>query len=206
VPVAVGGLKNGGPMLRRKLNRFRTARNAALLVMAMFALLTVAPPLHTADADDSDVFKVRIKGFWFYSSPSGDIPGATETSRTNLQKNLGFINYSTFTGKLDWKSTHNNHLYVKVSPFNQTRRNVLPRTIVFQGQTFSLELVTESQLKSSLYASDYQYDIVRRKRGHLGLAAQIDLFDLPASLNVAAQVTSDGLQHAAVSAKLSVVG
>ena len=57
-------------MLRRRLNKFRTARNGALLVMiALFLLFVVAPPLHAADPDDFDSYKVRISGFWFYSSP-----------------------------------------------------------------------------------------------------------------------------------------
>jgi hypothetical protein len=58
-------------------------------------------------------------------------------------------------------------------------------------------------LKANLYAPGYQYDILRRRRGHLGIAIQIDAFDSRASFNAAAQVTSDGVRHSAVSASAS---
>lgn len=51
----------------------------------------------------------------------------------------------------------------------------------------------------------YQYDIIRRKRGHLGIGVQVNLFNANASLSAAAQVTSDGVQHAAMSASGSLL-
>jgi hypothetical protein len=192
-------------MASRKLNRWRPLRNIAFLGMALVTVLATTPYLHAADPNDFDPYKVRISGFWFYSSPSGDLQGSTESGVIDLQKDLGFANYSTFSGKLDWKVTHKNHFYLAASPFSQSRQTVLARTIVFQGQTFSVGLGSKAQLKANLYAPGYQYDIIRRKRGNLGLAAQIDLFDSSASINAAAQVTNDGAQHGAVSAKGSLL-
>jgi hypothetical protein len=189
-------------MASRKLN---VCRHLAFLGVALLTVLTLSPYLHAADPNDFDVYKVRVSGFWFYSSPSGDLQGSTESGVIDLQKDLGFANYSTFSGKLDWKFTHKNHFYLAASPFTQSRQTVLARTIVFQGQTFSVGLVSHAQLKANLYAPGYQYDIIRRNRGNLGLAAQIDLFDSSASINAAAQVTSDGVQHGAVSAKGSLL-
>jgi hypothetical protein len=54
-------------------------------------------------------------------------------------------------------------------------------------------------------APGYQYDIIRRKRGHLGLAVQIDLFNSTAKISAAAQVTGDGTHQAAVSASKSLL-
>jgi hypothetical protein len=190
-------------MASRKLNVCR--RHLAFLVVALLTVLTLTPYLHAADSNDFDAYKVRISGFWFYSSPSGDLQGSTESGVIDLQKDLGFANYSTFSGKLDWKFTHKNHFYLAASPFSQSRQTVLARTIVFQGQTFSVGLVSHAQLKANLYAPGYQYDIIRRKRGNLGLAAQIDLFDSSASINAAAQITGDGVQRGAVSAKGSLL-
>jgi hypothetical protein len=58
-------------------------------------------------------------------------------------------------------------------------------------------------LTANLYALGYQYDILRRRRGHLGIAVQIDGFDSRASFNAAAQVTGNGVQHMAVSSSAS---
>lgn len=89
--------------------------------------------------------------------------------------------------------------------FNSSRETVLTRTIVFQGQTFEAGLTTQSSLSSPMYGFGYQYDIIRRRRGHLGLGAQINLFDSHASIKAAAQVTGDGVHHDAVSASASLL-
>jgi hypothetical protein len=169
-------------------------------------LLTVVgvSSLHAQD-NDFDSYKVRISGFWFYSVPSGDIQGSNETGTISLQRDLGFNNYSTFSGKVDWKFTRKNHLYVAGSSYDQTRQVVLKRTIVFQGQTFDVGLTTQAHLSAPMIAPGYQYDIIRRKRGHLGLGLQFDLFKTSASISAAAQVTGDGTQHAARSASSSLL-
>jgi hypothetical protein len=180
---------------------FRT-RTAVLIPIL---LLTCALGLRAQDNEEFDSYKVRIEGFWFYSNPTGDIQGSRENGTIDLSKDLGFNSYSTFSGKLDWKFTHKNHLYLVGSSFDQTRQHVLSRTITFQGQTFDVGLSTRAHLNAPLIAPGYQYDIIRRKRGHLGIGVQIDLFDASASLSAAAQVTGDGVHHAAVSASSSLL-
>ena len=56
-----------------------------------------------------------------------------------------------------------------------------------------------------MYGFGYQYDIIRRKRGHLGLGLRVNVFDTTASINAAAQVTGDGVHHAAMHASDSLV-
>jgi hypothetical protein len=66
-------------------------------------------------------------------------------------------------------------------------------------------LSTRAHISAPLIAPGYQYDIIRRKRGHLGVGVQIDLFPASPSLSAAAQVTSDGVHHDAVSASSSLL-
>jgi len=66
-------------------------------------------------------------------------------------------------------------------------------------------LTTQSSLDSPAYGFGYQYDIIRRRRGHLGLGVQVNVFNTSASIRAAAQVTADGVHHAAVSASDSLV-
>jgi hypothetical protein len=155
--------------------------------------------------EEFDSYKLRVEGFWVYSSPSGTIQSSVQNGAIDLTKDLGFNSYSTFAGKLDWKFTHKNHLYLVGIPFNSSRETVLNRTIIFRDQTFEAGLTTQSSLSSPMYGFGYQYDIIRRRRGHLGLAAQINVFDTHASINAAAQVTGDGVHHAAVSASASLL-
>ena len=112
--------------------------------------------------------------------------------------------YSTFTGKLKWKFTRKNHFYVTVSPFDTDRTTTLTRTFAFQGQTFNAGSITRSDLHALPVAPGYQYDIIRRERGHLGIGLQVDLFDTPAKISAAAQIIN-GKPQAAVSASGSLL-
>jgi hypothetical protein len=170
--------------------------------IALFlAAVAVVPTVRAADYD-LDEYKVRLTGLWFFSNPTGTVQasGSDPDGNFDLSKTFGFNSYSTFTGKVDWKFTHKNHLYLAVSPFSQTRTAVLNRTIDFQGQTFEVGLTTTAKLSNWAYAPGYQYDIIRRDRGHLGIAVQLDLFNTTAKLSAAAQVTGDGTQYASKSA------
>ena len=179
----------------------------ALLRMVLFAGVTTAAFSQVAEKEDFDNYHLRIDTAWYYSDPSGNIHGTatTDTGPVDLQKDLGFTSYSTFSGKADWKFTRKNHLYVSVTPFKFSRQKVLNRTITFQGQTFNAGLTTSSSLDTLFVAPGYQYDIIRRRRGHLGIALQMDLFDTTAKINAAAQVTGDGVHHNAVSASGSLL-
>jgi len=170
----------------------------------LILLLAFPIALRAQQQEDFDKYKIRIDTFWFYSNPSGNVQGSADSGSVDLQKDLGFNTYSTFAGKIDWKFTRKNHLYFVGSSFSQSRQTVLNRTIVFQGQTFVVGSTTQSSLKSNLFAPGYQYDIIRRKRGHLGIAVQVDLFDSSAKISAAAQVIN-GVQQAAVSASGSLL-
>jgi hypothetical protein len=63
---------------------------------ALAFVLTV--PVHT---QDFDAYKVRLSGFWTYSTPSGSLQGSSDSGTINLQHDLGFNGYSTFVGKID---------------------------------------------------------------------------------------------------------
>src|SRR5258705_2277224 len=200
VDISHDSFPEGESMIHKKLR-------TALLRMVLFAGVTTAAFSQVAEKEDFDNYHLRIDTAWYYSDPSGNIHGTatTDTGPVDLQKDLGFTSYSTFSGKADWKFTRKNHLYVSVTPFKFSRQKVLNRTITFQGQTFNAGLTTSSSLDTLFVAPGYQYDIIRRRRGHLGIALQMDLFDTTAKINAAAQVTGDGVHHAAVSASGSLI-
>lgn len=166
---------------------------SVLTAVFAFVFLSTIPLLHAGDgSDEYDNYKVRGDLFWFYSSPSGSFQGSNSTDHIDLQHDLGFGNYSTFSGVLDWHLSHKNHLTFTVSPFQQSRTTVLNRTITYQGQTYQVGATTRANLRADLYAPGYQYDIIRRKRGHIGIGAQLDLFNAKASLYAQAQITGGG--------------
>jgi hypothetical protein len=177
-----------------------------LLAIAILFNLSVAPLLHADDKEDFDTYKIRIDAAWYYINPSGSFSGTNESGTIDIQKDLGFKSYSTFAGKADWKFTRKNHVYIAISPLNSSsHQSVLNRTFTFQGQTFNAGIATDSSLNSLYVAPGYQYDFIRRKRGHLGLALQLDIFNTRAKINAAAQVTGGGVHQAATSASGSLV-
>jgi hypothetical protein len=177
----------------------------ALSGMVVFASLSAAAFSQTTEKEDFDAYKLRVDAGWYYSNPTGSIQGASDTDSIDLNKDLGFSSYPTFSGKVDWKFTRKNHFYVTIIPLNTSRQTVLTRTFTFQGQTFTAGLAANSSLNTLAVAPGYQYDFIRRKRGHLGIALQFDLFDTTAKINVAAQTTGDGIHHNAVSASGSLL-
>jgi hypothetical protein len=170
----------------------------------LVGLVGITARLQAAD-DDWDSYKVKITGDWFYSKPSGTFQSANGTGTIDLTKDFGFSSYSTFAGKLDWKFTRKNHFYFVAIPLDSSRQTALTRTIMFQDQTFVAGLATQSEVRTNLYAPGYQYDIIRRKRGHLGIAAQLDLFDTHVSITAIGQVTGNRVQQGTVSASGSLL-
>ncbi len=183
----------------------RILRRAGLMLgLALFFLVT--PPLaHAGDQDkdkeDLDSYKLRIDAYWFYSRPSGSFTssGSNGLGSFDLQRDIGFNSYSTFSGKIDWKFTHKNHLYFVATNFSQSKNFTLNRTIVFQGQTFNLGASAAGDLDARILIPGYQYDFIRRRRWNLGAQVQLDIFDVTGSLSAVAQVNNGVPQSAAFS-------
>jgi hypothetical protein len=173
--------------------------------MLLFASFATTSFSQVVEKEDFDAYKLRIDAGFYYSNPTGSIHGASDTGSIDLTKDLGFNSYPTFSGKVDWKFTRKNHLYVSITPLDTSRQTVLTRTFTFQGQTFTAGLTANSSLNTLAVAPGYQYDFIRRKRGHLGVGLQVDFFDTTAKINAAAQTTGDGVHHAAVSASGSLL-
>lgn len=172
---------------------------------ALFLFLGLLPAVHAQKHEDFDQYKLKINGGWFYSTPSGTIQGQGDTVPVDFQKDLGFNSYSTFIGGLDWKFTRKNHFLLDASRFNSSNQKVLQRTITFQGQTFEAGLQTQSELDALFLSPGYQYDIIRRKRGHLGIGVHFNTFDTSAKISSQAQITGDGTHYEARSASGSFI-
>lgn len=191
-------------MSNNKLIRPRLRLGTALIFFTLSFLASTAKV--EAQSEEFDSYKIKLDGFWMYSNPSGQLRGSIDNDKIDLVKDLEFGSYSTFAGKLDWKFTHKNHFYFLGVAFNSSKQTVLTRTITFQGQTFEAGATIQSSLTSPLYGFGYQYDIIRRRRGHIGLGLQVDVFDAHASIRAAAQtIGSGGVHQAAITASNSLV-
>jgi hypothetical protein len=172
---------------------------------AFLALVLFVPNLKAQQSEEFDDYKIKIDAAWFYSNPTGYIKAEGDSAPVYFGKDLNFSSYSTFTGKVDWKFTHKNHFYVVFIPLWTSKTTTLTHDIVWDGQPIHIGAVVDSYLHSFGVAPGYQYDIIRRRRGHLGIAVQVDLFNTTGKISAAAQITGDGTNQAAVSASKSLL-
>ena len=140
---------------RRCLAR-EISRASFLVAFVAFQAVTFA---QTREGEDFDQYSVRVSGFWLYSSPTVSLEAAGHNGFIRFNKDFNFREYSTFLGKLDWKLTRKNHLYLASAPFTQSNHAVLNRTITFRGQTYVVGASAEAKLQAIVYAPGFQYDI-----------------------------------------------
>ncbi len=177
----------------------------SVVILAILALALVVTNVKAQQSEEFDNYKLKVDASWFYSNPTGTVKAQSDSQPIDFHRDLDFGSYSTFAGKIDWKFTHKNHFYLVIIPLWSSKTTTLSRDIVWDGNPIHVGSVVQSELHSVEVAPGYQYDIIRRRRGHLGLAVQIDLFNTTAKIAAAAQVTGDGTEQAAVSASKSLL-
>src|SRR5215831_11309843 len=72
-----------------------------LLFLTLFGVIIAVPQLRAADQDDFDAYTVRVDAFWFNARPAGVFSGNRGDGFFNLQKDVHFNTYTTFTGFVD---------------------------------------------------------------------------------------------------------
>jgi hypothetical protein len=189
----------------RQLGRSMGRAVRLLCGLTALAALSSVFAVRASGQEEFDQYKLRLVGYWFFSNPTGTIQGHADTVPVDFQRDLGFNSYSTGGGMLDWKFTHKNHFYVVLVPLFSSKQFILTRTITFQGQTFNVGAQVNSQLHAFFISPGYQYDIIRRKRGHLGLGVQMDLFKSNAKITAAGSVTGGSTASGSYSASGSLL-
>lgn len=164
--------------------------NAKMARVLGFALLTLVTPLTKANVgdDDLDAYKFRVDGVWWFSHPSGYFHGKNNEGYFDLNRDFGFGSYSTFSGTVDWRFKRKHHFLFGATPIQSSKTASLNRTITFQGQTFDVGASVTADIKSLGFAPGYQYDIIRRNHGFLGIAVQCDLLKTSADLSATGTV------------------
>jgi hypothetical protein len=164
-----------------------------LIPFALLFFLALPTAVRAQRDEEHDDYKIKLDGFWFYSNPTGTFHGQSDMVPVDFTKDLNFSSYTTFSGKVDWKLSHKNHLYVTITPFYTSKQTTLVRDITFEGVPYSAGAVVNSTLHAFLVAPGYQYDFIRRRRGHIGLGIQVDIFDVvSAKIAATGQVSGGG--------------
>ena len=178
--------------LIRQLGHSLAFAMRVVLGLAVLASVSAVFAVRASGQEEFDEYKLRLLGYWFYSNPTGTVQGHADAVPVDFHRDLGFSSYSTGGGGVDWKFTHKNHFYVMLVPLFTSKQFILTRTITFKGQTFNVGTQVNSQLHAFYVAPGYQYDIIRRRRGHLGIGVQMDLFKTNAKITAVGSVSGGG--------------
>jgi hypothetical protein len=173
-----------------------TKRTKICLAVAVFMVACVASG-YASDGDDLDNYRWRVEGNWWFAHPSGHFGLQSGNNYFDINRDFGFGNYSTFTGKVDWRFGHKHHFLLNVTPNNNSRTVILSREIVFEGQTFPVNARVTASVNKLNIAPGYQYDIIRRDHGFLGLEVDFNLVRTTGKLSAAANVGSVGAAFSA---------
>jgi hypothetical protein len=166
-------------------------RTRVFLAVAVFIFTCVVFGF-AQDAGDLDNYKWRVNGAWWFSHPSGYFGLNATNNYFDVNKDFGFGSYSTFAGKIDWHFAHKHHLLLNITPNYESKNAFVSRTIMFQGQTFDVGTQVSASVDALNIAPGYQYDILRRDHGFLGLEVDFNLIRTKASLGLAGSVNGVG--------------
>jgi hypothetical protein len=166
--------------------------NPTKALLAVVFFLAALPLVRAQDAGDLDNYKFRVDGSWWLTHPSGYFGANGSNNYVNFNQDFGFGDYSNFTGKIDWHYGHKHHFLFNITPIYESRTATLNRTIEFQGQTYDVGAQVNADLRVWNFAPGYQYDIIRRDHGFLGLEVDINLLDTRTALALAGSVNGTG--------------
>ena len=109
-----------------------TKRTKIFLAIAVFMVTCVASGY--ASDNDLDNYRWRVEGNWWFAHPSGQFGVRNGNNYFDINRDFGFGDYSTFTGKVDWRFGHKHHFLLNVTPNNDSRTAILSREIVFEDR------------------------------------------------------------------------
>ncbi|HTZ32061.1 MAG TPA: hypothetical protein VMH31_06370 [Methylomirabilota bacterium] len=170
---------------------FRLGR-LCLILMCLSAVLAMMPGPARGDEEEFDNSKYKLQLNGWVSAPAGYFNGANHDGYFDLQKDFGFGNYATFSGKFDWRFKRKHHLLFTATPVISSQTTTLTRTIEWQGQTYDVGARVNAEIRSLIFAPGYQWDFLRRKSGWLGLLVNCNLASTDAKLKVEGSVAGGG--------------
>ena len=163
-------------------------RTRVFMAVAVFIVACVASG-YAQDAGDLDNYKWRVDGAWWFSHPSGYFGlNRPDNSYIDVNKDFGFGDYSTFTGGIDWHFGRKHHLLLSITPSYDSRTVTTSRDITFGDRTFQAGAQVTADVNFLDIAPGYQYDIIRRDHGFLGLEVDVNLIHTKASLAIAGNI------------------
>jgi len=122
------------------------------ILIAAFSLFVALPSLRAQEKGDLDAYKWRVTAMWWYSHPSGTFNASSDQVSFDIDRDLHFSSYATFTGGVDWHFKRKHHFVFQASPVYSSRSSTLSRDITFRGVTYDLGATVAVDINSLSFA------------------------------------------------------
>ena len=170
----------------------RTRPPSLRCLFVLLTLLAAALQASAAPNDEFDNARWKLQANLWISFPTGYFNGKDNEGYFDLQRDFGFGDYATFSGKLDWRFKRKHHLLFTATPVVASHTVTLTRTVIWQDQTFDLGARVDSRIASLIFSPGYEYDFFRKRQGALGFLAILNLAHVDARLKLAAGASGGG--------------
>jgi hypothetical protein len=154
----------------------------ALLLLLVAASLSPAGVLAqsaaTASAELPDAERYRVEGSFGYWRPaarvvlSSDALGVPGT-HIDLRSDLGLTSESFSELRLTWHPALRHRFRFQYTPIQFDATAPVPRDLVFNGATYRAGTLVSSSLGWTTYRFGYQYEVVVKPRGRVGVIAEV---------------------------------
>jgi hypothetical protein len=177
-----------------------------LYAFCALALLVSAAPAHaqfqrrtTNDRATGEKYHIEgAVGLWFptatmsIQSESLGIPGSTIDFKNDL--GLTDQHFSQFQAVLRPAKKH--RFRFQLLPISYEQEHTLTRTIIFNGQAYTVGVPVISALKWNAYRFGYEYDFLYHNRWFVGFMLESKYTDVQANLKIAPPSTTSEFAHA----------
>jgi hypothetical protein len=182
---------------RLGIRLYGIASLAALMVAAAAPARAQYRPRPMNDPATAESYHIEAGAdYWFpdatitLSSTSLGIPGTV----IDFKNDLGLTDQKFPAFQVQLKAGRNK-LRFQFIPISYSQSGTLSRSVVFNGQLYSIGLPVSSTLDWKAYRFGYEFDIISRDRGFLGIIAEAKYTDVSATLVVAPSGTRPGINE-----------
>jgi hypothetical protein len=180
-----------------------TIRLYAFLVLGLMA--TVAPAqaqyARRAVSDPATGEKYHIEGGVSLWAPTATMSIQSESlgiagSTIDFKKDLGLTDQHFSQLDLVLRPAKKHKFRFQFVPIRYEQEHTLTRSIVFNGQGYTVGVPVISSLKWNAYRFGYEYDFISRDRGFAGVILEAKQTDVLADLKTAPPLSTDEFAHA----------
>ena len=180
---------------QRCLSLIVTAGTALALTTPVAAQVTsepeALPSIETSDGVGSSVgedYHIEISGsIW---NPSPAIVASSEQfgvlgSEIDFRSDLGMVRRTHNELRVTFKPARRHKLRLHWLPMRYQQSTVLQRRVVFQGVAYDVGLPVESSITWNVWRFGYEFDVIARDRGFLGVILEAQYTDIRAEIESA---------------------